>query len=427
MRTFFLLLCLLAAIPVPVLGQTPQAVTLESAMTSAVDRHPSVVVAARALDAAQARLVQARAGPGVQVSLTGSTAVGTLGTTGTPTGSVASSHDVAVGATLPLYDGGISRQQIAQAQAAVDAAQAGLAAARQDVARTAAEAYFDVLQARRTVEVREAAVQTAQAQVRQAEAFFRAGTAAQADVIRSRAAAARAEADLVAARGQVETTLASLRAAMALSLDQPVSVADPAAPIVPAVAAADAVAEATRQRPEVLRADADIRSAEAALHIAEIRAGTQVNVNANASVQVTPDPGSAGWSISATVSHPLLDGGRSKAAVEEARANALAAAARRESTVLQVQMQAHQAAVGVASASARAEAERASSAAAEESLRVSEGRYRAGVGTLVEVLDAQSSATEARIGAVQALYDLHLAVVNLGHALGRPLSAGARP
>jgi outer membrane protein TolC len=305
----------------------------------------------------------------------------------------------------------------------VDAAQAGLAAVRQDIALTAAEAYFEVLQAQRTVEVREAAVQSAQAQVRQAEAFFRAGTAAQADVIRARAAAARAEADLVTARGQVETTLVALRGAMALSLAQPVSVVDPTPPVVPAVAAADAVAEATRQRPEVLRADADIRSAEAALRIAEIRSGTQVNVNANASVQVTPDPGSAGWSISATVSHPLLDGGRSRAAVEEARANALAAAARRESTVLQVQTQAHQAAVSVTSTSARTEATRASSAAAEESSRVSEGRYRAGVGTLVELLDAQSSATEARIGAVQALYDQHLAVVNLSHALGRPLSA----
>jgi len=423
MRTFFLVLALLVAAPVPALGQQPQAITLESAMASAVERHPSVVAAARALDAAQARLVQARAGPGVQVSVGANASVGTLGATGTPTSTVGTSHDVAIGATMPLYDGGVSRQQIVQAQAALDAAQAGLAAVRQDIALTAAEAYFEVLQAQRTVEVREAAVQSAQAQVRQAEAFFRAGTAAQADVIRARAAAARAEADLVTARGQVETTLVSLRGAMALSLAQPVSVVDPTPPVVPAVAAADAVAEATRQRPEVLRADADMRSAEAALRIAEIRAGPQVNVNANAAVQVTPDPGSAGWSISATVSHPLLDGGRSKAAVEEARANALAAAARRESTVLQVQTQAHRAAVGVASASARTEATRASSAAAEESLRVSEGRYRAGVGILVELLDAQSLATEARIGAVQALYDLHLAVVNLGHALGRPMSA----
>ncbi|OFX14167.1 MAG: hypothetical protein A2V59_09025 [Armatimonadetes bacterium RBG_19FT_COMBO_69_19] len=64
-----------------------------------------------------------------------------------------------------------------------------------------------------------------------------------------------------------------------------------------------------------------------------------------------------------------------------------------------------------------------SAEASQEALRVTEGRYQAGVGTLVEVLDAQSSAAQARVAAVQALYDLHLAVVSLQHALGRPLVA----
>jgi len=428
MRVIAALLLMLIGITLvaspPAGAQTQQTLTLEAAMTSAVDRHPSVVAASRAVQAAEARLVQARAGTSPQINVTGRAAVGTLGSTGTPTGGeTASSHNVALGATLPLYDGGISAQQVAQAQAGLDAARASLLVARQDAALTAAQSYFQVLRAQRTVEVREAAVQTAQAQVRQAEAFFRAGTAAQADVIRARAAAASAEAELVTARGQVETTIASLRSAMALPVGQPVTVADPAVPAVLAIAAVDASTEAVRQRPEVQRAEADVRSAEAAVRLARIRAGTQVNVSANGSVQVTPDPGQTGWSVAATVSHPLFDGGRSKAAVQEATANLEAAGARREAAVLQIQTQAYQAAVGVASASARVEATRVSAEASQEALRVTEGRYQAGVGTLVEVLDAQSSAAQARVAAVQALYDLHLAVVSLQHALGRPLVA----
>lgn len=424
MRTVILVLVLAVAAPVPALAQTPQAVTLDAAMRMAVDRHPSVVAAARSLEAAQARLTQARAGTAPQVSVTGRASVGTLGVTGTPTGGdVSASHNVAVGASVPLYDGGITAQQVAQAQAAVEAAQASLAATRQDVALTAAQAYFQVLRAQRTVEVREAAVRTAQAQLAQAEAFFRAGTAAQADVIRARAAVASAQAELVAARGQVEISLAALRSALALPPGAPISVADPSAPAVQPLSAAEAAAEAARQRPEVLRADADVRGTQAAVRLAEIRAGAQVTVSAGGTVQVTPDPGQAGWSVSATVSHPLFDGGRTKAAVEEARANLQAAQARREATLLAIQSQAVQAAVSVNSAAARVEATRVSAEAGEEALRVSDGRYRAGVGTLVEVLDAQSSATQARIGAVQALFDLHLAVVSQQHALGRPLVA----
>lgn len=427
MRAIILILSVIVVIsaPLPAQAQTapaPQIVTLDTAMATAVERHPSVAAAARSLEAAQARLAQTRAGLAPQVSVSGRLSVGTLGATGTPTGGeVTASHNVAVGANVPLYDGGIAALQIVQAQSGVDAAQASLAAARQDVALAAAQAYFQVLRAQRTVEVREASLRAAQAQLSQVEAFFRAGTAAQADVIRARAAVAGAQAEVIAARGQVEITLATLRAALALPPGQAISPADPAAPAVQPVGGAEAAAEATRARPEVLRADADLRSAEAAVRIAEIRAGTLVTVSAGATMQVTPNPGQAGWSLSATVSHPLFDGGRATAAVAEARANLAATQARREATVLQIQSQAVQAAVSLTSAAARVDATQVSADAAEEALRVSDGRYRAGVGTLVDVLDAQSTATQARISAVQALYDLHLAVVSRQHALGRPL------
>jgi len=429
MRTVALILimpvCLVLITPRAVEAQVPQPVTLEAAMASALERHPTVIAAERSLQAAEARLVQARAEMALQVGVTGRASVGTLSsTTGTPTGGdPTTSHNVSVGASLPLYDGGTRALQIAQAQASLEAARASLAAARQDVVLAAAQAYFTVLRAQRTVEVREAAARTAQAQVEQAEAFFRAGTAAQADVIRARAAAASAQAELVAARGQVETTLASLRSAMAIPLDRPVSVTDPAVPALPTIAAAEASTEAVRQRPEVARAEADLRSADAALRLARLAAGLQVSISANTSVQVTPAPGQAGWSVSATVSHPLVDAGRAKAAVAEAAANLEAASARRDATILQVQTQAYQAVVGLGAASARVEATRVSAEASQEALRVTEGRYRAGVGTLVEVLSAQADAAEARVAAVQALYDLHQAVVNLQYARGRALMA----
>ncbi len=418
-----LVAALFAGTTVPAAAQTAsQSVTLAVAMTSAVEHHPSVVVAARAVEAAQARLVQARAGTALTVSVNGRASAGTLSVGGTPTGGgTTTSHNVSLDASLPIYDGGITAVQVAQAQAGVDSAQAALAAARQDAALAAAQAYFAVLRAQRTVEVREAALRSAQSQLAQAEAFFRAGTGAQADVIKAQAAVAGAQADLVTARGQVETSLASLRGAMALPLAQAITVEEPVAPVVRLVAPQEAATTAAAQRSEVRRAEAEIKSAQAALRIAEIRAGLIVSVSANGVVQVTPNAGDTGWSVSATVSYPVVDGGRSKAAVEEARANVAAATARRDATVLQIQTQAYQAAASVRDTSARVEAQRVSAEAADAALRVAEGRYRAGVGTLLEVLDAQTSATSARIAAVQALYDLHLAVVNLQYSLGQPL------
>ncbi|MBI2201869.1 MAG: TolC family protein, partial [Armatimonadetes bacterium] len=78
-------------------AQTPQPVSLEEAVASALDRHPSVTAAAKAVDAAQARLVQAQAGNAVQVAVNSRASVGTLSSTGSFLGSDASaSHNVSV-------------------------------------------------------------------------------------------------------------------------------------------------------------------------------------------------------------------------------------------------------------------------------------------------------------------------------------------
>jgi outer membrane protein TolC len=397
-------------------------ITLES-LLAAVDRHPSVVAAARALDAARARLVQAKAGSGVQVSLNSRASYGTLAQ-GTPSGGPATfSHSVSLEASVPLLDGGITTLQVTQAESLVEAAQAALEAARQDFLLAAARAYFQVLQAVGLVEVREAALRFAQKQVEQAEAFFRAGTTARADVIKAQAAAASAEADLVAARGQVENAVASLSSFLGLPLGQEVRVVDPGEPEVPRITPAEAAVQAISSRPEVRRAVAEVKSAEVALRIAEIRAKAVVSAGAGLVLQISPNPGQVGWALSATVSSPLLDGGRAKAAIEEARANLASAIARMEETKRRVQLEAFQAAVSAREGQVRLAAVRASVQAAEESLRVAEGRYQAGVGTVLEVLDAQAAETQAKISHVQARYDLFLAVATLQHALGGTIIA----
>lgn len=419
-----LLSTLISAVMMPspaVIAQTLQTVSLDDALATAVDRHPSIVAAARALEAAQARRTQAKATAALQLSVSSKASVGTL-TQGVPTGGASvSTHHVSVEASLLLLDGGVAALQVLQEEAVVEVARAGLDAVRNDVALAAGQAYFQVFRAMRVVEVRDAAFQFALRQVQQAEAFVRAGTGARADVVKAQATAASAEVELLTARGQVEIALAALRAAMGMPLTQMVTVVEVGDAVPLVIAPTEAAAEATARRAEMKRSGAEVRGAEVALRIAEIRAGLAVSVGAGGVVQMTPNPGQAGWAVSVTVSYPLADGGRTKGAVDEARANLAAAGARADATAQQLQLQAFQAAVNARETAARVQATQTSITAAEESLRVSDGRYRAGVGTLFELLDAQTASTQARISGVQARYDLHLAVVTLRHAVGRPL------
>ncbi len=55
---------------------------------------------------------------------------------------------------------------------------------------------------------------------------------------------------------------------------------------------------------------------------------------------------------------------------------------------------------------------------AEESLRLAVARFRAGTGTQLDVLSAQTALTEARSNEIQALHDYNVAVATLERVTG---------
>jgi outer membrane protein len=75
------------------------------------------------------------------------------------------------------------------------------------------------------------------------------------------------------------------------------------------------------------------------------------------------------------------------------------------------------------SISATQAAERAANDAvsnARERLRLAEERYRTGLGSIIELSDAQTRATDAEAQLIEAHYNLSLARAALLRALGRP-------
>ncbi len=406
-------------------AQTP--VTLQAAVESALSQHPSVAAAQQALVAAQARLAQAQAGQNIQIVLSAGSSYGNAATI-PPGGATGTNTSATVSASLLLVNQQI-RYQVIQAEAAVASAQASLGQARQSAALTAAQAYFSVLRTQAVVATREAAVAQAEAQVRQAAARVRAGVAARADVLQAQASLAAAQVDLIAARNQVETALAGLRAAMGLRLTDEVNAAPPPAPPALPLSRDQALAGAS-DRPEVVNAHANVVGAQAALALAEVRAQPLLTVATSSSYDVLKDPKTAPtdvvWSIGATVTYSLIDGGQAQGAVAEARANLAGAQAKEAQALQSAQVDAVNAWLSLQDALARVDATRASEAAATEALRAAEGRYQAGVGTIVEVLTARTAFQSASLSRIQAEFDVQSAVVQLRYTIGRSVVGADR-
>lgn len=394
-------------------AQEVPALTLPQAVAAALEQNPRIAVAAGAVRSADARLAAARAAllPGVSAT------VG-AGTSGTGAGS-STSGSARIGASYTIYDAGVREAQIRQAEAQAESAREALAVTQAAVAEDAATAYMALVTAEAVVAVREQALEQARTQLRAAEAGVRAGTVPQADVVRAQSQVATAEFNLIDARGTVDTR----RSALLVLLNRPagaaVRVVAPGA-VPPMEVTAAQAADAALRRPEVRQAEADLRAAEAGLRAAQAAAGVAVSVDAGYGVSLGSSAAGS-WSTGISASVPLFDGGRLAAQVAAARAAVESAAVQLAQTRLQMQHQAQQALTQFATSLARATAADRAAAAAREAFRAAEGRYAAGVGTVVEVETARTELVSAEVALRQAQADQWTTLVALRRALGLPV------
>jgi outer membrane protein len=143
-----------------------------------------------------------------------------------------------------------------------------------------------------------------------------------------------------------------------------------------------------------------------------------------ASLSVTPGGtalDSLAWNAATGVSlsWPFFQGGLTRAQVREAEATANQLTAQLEQERSQVRLELEQARLLVRAAKASLAAQRDAVINAQEQLRLAEGRYQAGVGSGIELGDAQVALTNAEAQQVQADGQLATARAQPLHALGR--------
>ncbi len=125
------------------------------------------------------------------------------------------------------------------------------------------------------------------------------------------------------------------------------------------------------------------------------------------------------WDVGVSVSWSLWDGGRVAAAVAEAGANERAARERLLEFDTTLATDVRERRLDLASSLAAIQAADVGVRAATEAHRVVTERYRQGVATNTEVLDAQVALVVARLDLTRALANSRLADARLARALGR--------
>jgi outer membrane protein len=426
----------LALLPVAA-AAAPEVLTLERALTVAREHQPQLRQARAATESARARADQARASLLPQVEGSAVYSRSTANYVARP-GSLPSSLSQQSGSssswtTAGFYNLGVSLNQLVWdfgASSSRWGAAKASAASQQESERgsllqtltTVRVVFFQVRAAKGLVAVASQSLENQDRHLKQVEAFVEVGTKPAIDLAQSRADRANALVQLINAQNAYETAKAQLNQAMGVEGPMEYDVSDDTfAQVAGEEQGSEALlAEALGARPDVAAAERAVRAQT--LTLRATRASYWPSLTA--STGLTDQGGKLGdlswnWNASLNVSVPLFRGGATQAQVREGEWGLEAAKAQADAARQQVRLDVEQARLAVRAAKATLDAAGDALVNAQELLRLAEGRYETGVGSIIELGDAQVRLTTAAQQKVQAEYTLATARAQLIHAIGR--------
>ena len=296
-------------------------------------------------------------------------------------------------------------------------------AAIQDVVLQIQVAYFQYLANRSLLGAQRITLDEARANLEAAEERRRVGLATIADVLQARTAASQAQLDLQTTEGNLQTARGALALALGLPANLPYDV-DSAAASVPVAALADSVdtliESALRGRPDLAAARSQAEAARAG--IGEARANLLPSLTLSATggrtyATTIPD-GANSYNLAVGLAIPLFNGFSRQYDLRAAEYQAEAAAARGETIRQQVVFQVFSAYYALQTSTRRVRTAEDLLASAEQSSEAALARYKAGVGSILDLLAAQTALAGARAQRVDARLAWSVSLAQLAHDAG---------
>jgi TolC family type I secretion outer membrane protein len=410
----------------------PGALTLANAVDLALCNNPTTRSSWASAREAAAALGTAESAWLPTVSATGSESR-TYGEYVDATGNLESggqnTRDAALTLSWTLYDFGGRSGRIRSARGALDAAADGLNSVSQQTVAAVVQAYYSVVAADATLLAAKTTEDTANRSLEIARSLREGGVATLADVLQAQTARDLAQLTRVQAQLAAESAYGALAVEIGLPADRPLKLDATAVPAeAPALDArlGDLMAEAVSQRPDLAAAQAQRDAAEANVTVARSVGRPSIAIQAGRSLSYTPNVADQNYNqIGIYVTVPIFSGLSTTYGVREAQAALEVSDANVEQARLQVSLGVWNAYYGLESAIQQLAATASLTTTAADNEQVALGRYQSGVGTIIDVLTAQSAAASARLQRISAEYGWRVARAQLSLALGR--LAGSDP
>ncbi len=335
-----------------------------------------------------------------------------------------------------IYEGG---KLIAAIQAASATKKQSIAQYDTQVADTLLAvrlAYYDVLLAQQQIVVNEASVKLLQKELDDQQRRFDAGTVPHFNVLRAEVALANAKPNLFHANSQYRISKNTLANLLGYNLprevleDIPLNLTDTFDITAWDMVLPDAIQQALERRSELqdLRQQVILQN----LNIVEAKSGYKPSISAfggyNWNNSQFTDPNDLGytihgWNVGGQLTWNIFDGALTIGKVQQAKALYKKSQTELEDRSRQIELDVRTSYSDFLEAKEVLDSQTKVQEQAEEALREANARFGAGTATQLDVLDAETSLTQARTTQVTALHDYAAARARLERAIGAELAS----
>lgn len=299
-------------------------------------------------------------------------------------------------------------------------------AAMNDLMLLVAQSYYTYQGVRALLVAQEASLKQAEENYAAANERHRAGVATIADVLQARTSLSQQRLAYETVKGQIETERGQLTTALGVPIDLPVDAAPLAEDqdVDEAVRSVDVlIADAGRLRPDL--AAARSRALAALSHVRSVKSSGLPALSLGASANRTWFEGSDAlrthgdnYFLGLFLRWPVFTGFKTAYDTRQAEALAEAAGAQAESAAQQVIYQVWSSYYNLQTAVQQVRASRDLLESSKESAEVARGRYKEGVGSILDLLTAESALATALAQDVRSRAGFLLAVAQLAHDTG---------
>ena len=394
--------------------------SLDEAIEMALAQNTALKVTKKGEDTAEAKVRQAKGSNGVSASLSDNLTTRKIeGASGTNT------NNLSLSGSLPIYTGGKNQASIKSSEIGVDTARLATERGQENLKFSVIKAYYDALEAKKTIEVDQESVDNYQAHLTNVQQLYSAGSKAKIDVLRSSVELSNARQTLIKAQNSYEVKLANLRNYLNMDRNEPLTLTTDFFFERFDTPMSEAIAYAYGNRKD-LQADAyvveqrelDIKAAKAGfLPTVSLSVGAGQE-NAFGSSSSSSNNVSAGLGVSWNI----FDSGVTKAKVDEAKIARDVARLNLQKDQETADLTLRTAYYNMREAERRLDSTGDAVGQAEEDYYIAKEKYRAGEGLMLDIIDTQLALSTAQLNHISAQYDYARYKAEVENAMGISLT-----